>query len=149
MSVQKNLVDAVWSDRPSRPEEPVTVHPHKYAGKSVDDKIADIRAAMEKNKHRPYGTVVNMLDEVAWLSNLRGTDIPYNPVFFAYAIVSMDEVLLFVDAAKLSDEVYKNLGSNVTVRPYEDVLSGCKEVAAKLGKAQKVSKGEWPSMRGG
>lgn len=138
VSVSKNLVDSVWSDRPARPEEPVTVHPLKYAGQSVEDKISDIRQALEKSKHRPYGTVVNMLDEVAWLFNLRGTDIPYNPVFFAYAIVTMDEVLLFVDSAKLSDDVYKNLGSGVTVRPYEDVLSGCKEVANKLSKGQKV-----------
>lgn len=116
----------------------MTVHPQKYAGRSVDDKISDIRTALAKDKHRPYGTVVNMLDEVAWLFNLRGTDIPYNPVFFAYAIVTMDQVFLYVDAAKLSDEVYRSLGKNVTVRPYEDILSGCKEVAGKVGKAQKV-----------
>ena len=105
-----------------------------------------MREALKEHKQRLYGTVVNMLDEVAWLFNLRGTDVPYNPVFFAYAIVTMDEVLLFVDSAKLGDEVYKNFGNSVTVRPYEDVLTGCKEVAGKLEKGQKILVGKSASL---
>lgn len=83
--------------------------------------------------------VVSPLDEVAWLFNLRGTDIPYNPVFFGYGLVTKDDATLFVDSAKLNDEVYKHLGKSVKIRPYEDIITACKEVGASLKDGEKVS----------
>jgi Xaa-Pro aminopeptidase len=133
-------VDAVWEDRPSRPENPVTVHPAEFAGQSIEDKLSALREALKTGgKNKAYGCIVSMLDEVAWLFNLRGTDIPFNPVFFAYAIVTPDNATLFVDSAKLSDEVYKSLGKTVTVRPYEDVMTACTELGKSLKNGQKVS----------
>lgn len=74
-AVDENLVDAVWSDRPSRPSEKVIVQPLDFSGKSFDDKIADLRKELEKRKS--LGFVVSMLDEIAWLFNLRGSEYVY------------------------------------------------------------------------
>ena len=98
-----------------------------------------MRAALSAHKVKHLkGTIVNMLDEVAWLFNLRGTDIPYNPVFFAYGIVTEDQATLFVGSDKLNDAVYKHLGKAVSVRPYEDILPACRELGQSLQSGHKV-----------
>lgn len=74
-AVDENLVDAVWKDRPSRPSEKVIVQPMEFSGKSVEDKIADLRKELEKRKS--LGFVVSMLDEIAWLFNIRGNEYVY------------------------------------------------------------------------
>jgi Xaa-Pro aminopeptidase len=72
-AVDENLVDLVWGDkRPARPSEKVIVQPEKYSGKGFDDKIEDLRKELEKRKS--LGFVVSMLDEIAWLFNLRGSE---------------------------------------------------------------------------
>lgn len=71
-AVDENLVDAVWKDRPSRPSEKVIVQPMDFSGKSFEDKISDLRKELEKRKS--LGFVVSMLDEIAWLFNLRGSE---------------------------------------------------------------------------
>lgn len=134
-----NLVDSIWSDRPPRPEHPVNVHTLEFSGRSIEDKLIDIRNALQKLKKPAVATVLNMLDEVAWLCNLRGTDVPYNPVFFAYAIVTMQDATLFVDAAKLDDSVYKHLGNAVKVRPYEHIILAGQELGKNLKSDEVVS----------
>ena len=76
--VKENLVDNIWSDQPSRPCNPIFRLDEKYTGASVSSKIRRLREQMIKTGSP--GTVVSQLDEVAWLLNLRGSDIPYNPV---------------------------------------------------------------------
>jgi Xaa-Pro aminopeptidase len=72
-AVDENLVDLVWGDkRPARPSEKVIVQPEKYSGKGFDGKIEDLRKELEKRKS--LGFVVSMLDEIAWLFNLRGSE---------------------------------------------------------------------------
>jgi Xaa-Pro aminopeptidase len=72
-AVDQNLVDLVWGDqRPPRPAEKVRVQPLEYAGKSFDDKLVELRKELEKRKS--LGFVVSMLDEIAWLYNLRGSE---------------------------------------------------------------------------
>lgn len=74
----ENLVDKVWGkERPERPSNTVFPLEEKYAGKSIKDKIARLREQIQKKK--ASATVVTQLDEVAWLFNLRGSDIPFNP----------------------------------------------------------------------
>jgi len=69
--------------------------------------------------------VVSMLDEIAWLFNLRGSDIDFNPVFFAYALVTHDSATLFIDEKKLTAEVKAHL-HNVKIAPYEDIFTDIK-----------------------
>ncbi|KAI0382662.1 aminopeptidase-like protein [Hypomontagnella monticulosa] len=121
--VEENLVDIVWGeDRPPLPNEPITVLDEKFAGKDAKTKLADLRKELEKKSS--LGFVVSMLDEIAWLFNLRGNDIPYNPVFFSYAIVTADEAKLYVNSSKINAEQQSYLEENgVTVRPYKEIFS--------------------------
>ncbi|KAF1957266.1 putative Xaa-Pro aminopeptidase P [Byssothecium circinans] len=137
-AVDDNLVDLVWGDkRPARPSEKVIVQPLKYSGKSFTDKIEDIRKELEKKKS--LGFVVSMLDEIAWLYNLRGNDIPYNPVFFSYAVITPTTATLYVDESKLSAEVKAHLGDAVTIRPYDSIFGDVAALSAELFKANDES----------
>ncbi|KAG5931669.1 hypothetical protein E4U59_000142 [Claviceps monticola] len=126
--LEENLVDIVWSnDRPARPCQPVRVLSEELAGKSVTRKIEDLRQELSK-KNCP-GFFVSMLDEVAWLFNLRGNDIPYNPVFFSYATVTMEEAILYIDESKLTDACISHLRANsVRVRGYESFLCDARQL---------------------
>ncbi|KAL8619055.1 hypothetical protein ACOMHN_020753 [Nucella lapillus] len=84
--VLNNPVDAAWTNQPAPPTTTINALDTKYAGRTWQDKITDVHAAMEQ-KGVHGATVVTSLDELAWLFNLRATDIDYNPFFIAYAIV--------------------------------------------------------------
>lgn len=72
-AVDENLIDQIWGkERPARPQEQVIVQPKEFSGKDFDDKIDDLRKELEKKKS--LGFVVSMLDEIAWLFNLRGNE---------------------------------------------------------------------------
>lgn len=135
VAVADNLVDRVWgNDRPDRPNEPVKLLPLKYSGKDTKDKLVGLRKELTKKDLTCF--VVSMLDEVAWLFNLRGNDIPYNPVFFSYAVITADEATLYIDPAKLTEEAKAYLAENdVTVKPYNSLFDDAdklgKEVSAK------------------
>ena len=121
--VAENLVDLVWSEgRPARTPAPVKLLPAEFSGKDTKTKLAELREELKKKK--APGFVVSVLDEIAWLFNLRGSDIPYNPVFFSYAVVtSAGGAWLFVDPSKLGGDCRKYLEENgVTVRPYETLF---------------------------
>ncbi|KAF1998897.1 putative Xaa-Pro aminopeptidase P [Amniculicola lignicola CBS 123094] len=125
-AVKHNLVDLVWgAQRPARPSEKVIVQPVDFSGKHFDEKLEELRKELEKRKS--LGFVVSMLDEVAWLYNLRGSDIPYNPVFFSYAVVTPTTATLYVDETKLDDEVKAHLGDKVSIKSYDAIFE---EVAA-------------------
>jgi Xaa-Pro aminopeptidase len=102
----------------------------KYAGQGHTDKLGIVRQELEKQKARAL--VVTMLDEVAWLFNLRGSDIDFNPVFFAYAVVSADHAQLFVEPAQLSQDVRSQLGKEVQLHPYDEFIPYLKQLGAGL-----------------
>ncbi|GAM86859.1 hypothetical protein ANO11243_048790 [Dothideomycetidae sp. 11243] len=130
VAVKENLVDQVWGkDKPSRPSEPVKVLANEYAGKSFQDKIEDVRKEIEKKK--AAGLVVSMLDEIAWLFNLRGNDIPYNPVFFSYAVVTPTTTTLYIDESKLVGNAKAHL-AGVEIRPYESIFSEVEALVASM-----------------
>lgn len=133
--VQTNLIDLVWTDKPKRPSNPIEPLPVKYSGALVAKKLADIRHEMkEKNAQL---LVVTALDEVAWLLNLRGSDIEYNPVFFAYVIVQQNACVLFIDKKQYSAAVEEHLKKeapeeNFIVEPYEKIHEGLSNLAQNL-----------------
>ncbi|KAK5208485.1 hypothetical protein LTR41_005711 [Exophiala xenobiotica] len=128
VGVSENLVDKIWKTRPSRPTEKVIVLNEKYAGKSYKEKLDDLRKDLKKKK--AAGMVVSMLDEVAWLFNLRGSDIPYNPVFFSYAAVTPTSATLYVDSSKLGPEIKDYLADSVEIKPYDALFSDLTGIAA-------------------
>ncbi|KAL9473726.1 hypothetical protein ACSS6W_008106 [Trichoderma asperelloides] len=154
-----NLVDKVWADsRPARPQQGIRVLSEKFAGKSVQSKLADLQAELEKK--RSPGVFISMLDEVAWLFNLRGNDIPYNPVFFSYAVITPKGGALYVDESKLDQECRAHLAKyEVAVKPYETffrdaeqlhaqfVASTEKEGAPPAGSFLMSNKGSWALKR--
>ncbi len=119
--ISSNLVDQVWGgDRPAKPQKTVFVLDNKLAGKEFSEKIADVRAFLTKKEGA--GLILSMLDEVAWLFNLRGDDIPFNPVFFAYAVITHESCKLYIDDSKLGSDVKGHLGKTVSVCPYESIF---------------------------
>ncbi|KAH0847014.1 hypothetical protein AYO21_02289 [Fonsecaea monophora] len=141
VGVSQNLVDKIWTDRPPRPAEKVIVLSDKYAGKPYEQKLDELRKELKKKK--AVGMVVSMLDEVAWLFNLRGSDIPYNPVFFSYATVTPSSATLYIDSAKLDNEVREHLDGTVQIKPYDDLfgdLMGIAETAVNEIEANGVAK---------
>ena len=94
-----------------------------HVGKSFQDKLKDLRKELAEKK--TSGMVVSMLDEVAWLFNLRGSDIDYNPVFFAYALITHDSATLYIDESKLSKEI-KDYLKDVKISPYEEIFGHIK-----------------------
>ncbi|SMY26795.1 unnamed protein product [Zymoseptoria tritici ST99CH_1A5] len=128
VAIAENLVDQVWGkDKPARPNEPVRVLGTEYAGKPFQEKIEELRKELEKKKAAAF--VVSMLDEIAWLFNLRGNDIPYNPVFFSYAVITPEEATLYIDETKLPEDAKAHL-EGVNIRPYESIFSDITALAA-------------------
>ncbi|KAL7271841.1 hypothetical protein RUND412_005381 [Rhizina undulata] len=121
VGLAKNLIDEVWGEnRPERPNNPVFRLDEKYAGKSFSEKIDAVRKELDKKKSP--GFVVSMLDEIAWLYNLRGSDIPYNPVFFSYAFITPTSATLYINSSKLDAKIIEYLGDSVTIRPYDAIF---------------------------
>ena len=134
VAIEENLIDEIWgSDRPSRSKAPVTVLPIEYSGKTSQDKIKELKAGLRKSN--AHGLVVTALDDVAWLFNLRGQDITYNPVFFAYAVVYAAEVehtILYIDGQKVNEKVTEHLGEEVKIKPYTDIFSDARDLGSTL-----------------
>lgn len=105
-----DLPGAAWADRPARPESPVYAHPAPFASVGRDEKLGHVRQAMRRAGATHH--FVSSLDDIAWLTNLRGADVDYNPVFLAHLLVEHDRATLFVDAAKLSAEVKAALAAD-------------------------------------
>ena len=126
---EENPLDIAWNalgDRPAFPKNPLRILEVKNAGVSHVDKIRAVqKVVFEKNA---VGIIITMLDEIAWLFNIRGSDISFNPVTIAYALITREEAILFIDAAKVTSEISAHLGSGVQLRPYEDVCSYVKEI---------------------
>ena len=107
----------VWTDRPGLPDAPVYPHEPPYACASRADKLARLRQAMRS--HGADVHLVSTLDDIAWLLNLRGADVSYNPVFLAHALVGLDHATLFVGDGKISAALRASLAADgIDVAPY-------------------------------
>lgn len=114
----ENLVDRIWHDQPERPTPPVRVQPLNYAGETSASKRKRLGAAIAENG---AGSVVLTLpDSISWLLNIRGADVPKNPVVQSFAILSSSgDISLFADREKFSDAVLGDLGPEVSLSPVE------------------------------
>lgn len=113
----------IWTDRPAIPANPVEIQPMEFAGESVASKISRIRTAL-RQRHAD-GMLISALDDIAWTLNLRGTDVHCVPVFVSYLLISSLQVSLYVDSAKINDEVKAYLTENgISLYPYNKVAEG-------------------------
>lgn len=112
--------EAIWTDRPARPKNPAFVHDEALAGEDVDSKISRVVDALDAAD--ADGLLITALDEIAWLLNLRGSDVDYTPVVIAFAYVSEDERVLFIDSEKVTSEVKDHLKKyRVKIKDYDDI----------------------------
>lgn len=131
VGIKNNLVDQVWgNERPARPNEKAKVLDLQFSGKKFQEKIDDLRKELDKKKSA--GFIVSMLDEIAWLFNLRGNDIPYNPVFFSYAAVTPTTATLYIDSSKISSDVKSHLGDDVEIKPYDAIFEDSRALSESV-----------------
>ncbi|KAF3915619.1 hypothetical protein ABW21_db0208316 [Orbilia brochopaga] len=117
-----NLIDQVWGNgRPKRPSEPVITLGGQFAGKDFVEKLEDLSKTLKKQKS--HGVVLSGLDEIMWLLNIRGSDIPFNPVCFCYAVVTPENATLYINPDQVTAELKQHLGSKVAIEPYEPYLA--------------------------
>lgn len=117
-----DLIDSIWSNRPSMSEKPVFLLDDNYTGESTASKLERVREEMRKAKATAHLLIT--LDDIAWLLNMRGSDIAYTPVVLCYAVVTLDCVHLFINEAKLSDEIKCEFANNnIILHPYNDVYA--------------------------
>lgn len=136
-----DLVGAVWENRPRLSQEPVWILEDCYAGVSREEKLADLRKEMEKAGADYH--LLSSLDDIAWLYNIRGNDIAYNPVVLAYTLIDRtgNQTILYVQEQALGDEERKVLeNSGITLRSYFDIYDDI----MKLGKGEFCPKSNSP-----
>ncbi len=119
ISMELDLVGEIWTERPLLPGRPVMELGEKYTGKSRALKLSETRERMkEKNLDC---TVIASLDDIAWLLNLRGGDVRYNPVFLSFLIVFREEAYLYANKSAFDDEIIAGLNNDkVSLFPYEE-----------------------------
>ncbi|HYE51070.1 MAG TPA: aminopeptidase P family protein [Azospirillaceae bacterium] len=133
--VDGNPVDAVWHDQPPAPLAPVVPHALEHAGRASADKRADIAAELKRRGEK--ATVLTQPDSIAWLLNIRGSDVPCTPLPLSFAILTEEgEVDLFVDRRKLAPEIETHLGNQVAVRPPDELGAALDELGRRGAKVR-------------
>tara|TARA_B110000438_G_C15809650_1_gene649040 strand:- start:660 stop:2474 length:1815 start_codon:yes stop_codon:yes gene_type:complete len=114
VSLPANPIDAVWQDQPARPQVPAKTHPLEIAGQSHEDKRKLIAETLHKDGHDAF--LVTASDSLCWLFNIRGADVENTPLVLASALLFADgEAVLFMDSAKVTDDVRDHLGKDVGI----------------------------------
>ncbi len=115
IAFEGNLIDDVWEDQPGMPDWPAVFHDDQYTGEPRANKC--LRLGMQMNAKRIDAAIITNLDSIAWLLNIRGSDIPCTPVVLSFAILHANgKVELFIDKTKIKE----NMGSDVRFHKYED-----------------------------
>jgi len=117
LDIMADPLGEIWQDRPPLPAAPVFEHLPPYATQSRAERLARVREAMARHKADVH--LLCTLDDIAWVFNLRGSDVEYNPVFLAHALIGADHATLFVGEGKVSDALRARLAEDgVDVAPY-------------------------------
>ncbi len=118
---EEDIVDEIWENRPSMPKGNLFIHELKYTGKSASEKIKEIRTIMKNEKIDNF--LLASLDDIAWTLNLRGQDVPCNPVFLSYLLIEKENVTLYIDMDKITSSIEEILKeANVQVKSYDEVV---------------------------
>lgn len=129
-----DLSDNIWKNRPFETADPIIDHPLEFTGESRDSKLEKLRKKMKDCRIASY--FLSSLDDIAWLLNLRGTDISFNPVFRSYLLIREERVLFFLDKERLESGLVESLEkSGIVCYPYESVenhLAGSPESSLLL-----------------
>ena len=117
-----DLIKPLWIEgRPAIPQDKLYPYSADFAGESVESKLTRMREQIAKKK--ADAMIISALDEIAWLLNIRGNDVEYNPVVISYVVLEADKCTLFVDANKVDPVAQNYLDfNNIAVQPYEAVF---------------------------
>lgn len=122
-----DLITLMWSDRPSLPKAQIYAHEKVYCALSAKEKIALVRQKMCELGAENH--LISSLDDIAYLTNLRGADVEYNPVFLSHLLIKQNETLLFVDEGKISSALKEELESEgILIYAYESVIEELKRL---------------------
>ena len=124
-----DLLDSVWNDRPGLPDASIYEHPSEYAPVTRAEKLARIRSEMAGAGADSH--FVSTLDDIAWLTNLRGADVSYNPVFAAHLLLTADRAVLYVGTGKIAPTLQATLARDgISVAPYGEAKTALQQLAA-------------------
>ena len=138
-----DLLGAIWPERPALPAQPVYAHRAPQAATARRDKLAALRDAMAR--HGATHHFVSTVDDIAWITNLRGSDVPYNPVFLAHLLLGTDGGTLFVGAGKIDAALERELGADgLRLAPYAEAggaLAALREGSVLLVDPKRITLG--------
>lgn len=122
LKTDKDLLDEVWTDRPELVHQPADVLKDEFNGEATASKLARVREQMEKEEAQYH--IISTLDDIAWILNVRGNDIPHVPVVLSFLVIGKEDAMWFVEENALSDAVKEMAAEcGITIRPYEDVYA--------------------------
>lgn len=122
-----DLLGEIWQDRPELPSAQLYAHDAQFVSQSAQEKLAEVRAQMQEIGATHH--LISSLDDLAWLTNLRGSDVDYNPVFLAHMIVTADKATLYIDSVKVGEDIAKLLAdAGISVADYDQVQSALSEL---------------------
>ncbi len=126
-----DLISEVWTDRPGLSSAAIEDFSVKYAGESREQKL--MRIQQKLREENVDGLWMSGLDDIAWTLNLRGQDVPMNPLFYSYLLITSERHYLFIDKEKVSGTIADEMAAaNVELRPYKHAFSELKEKSAQL-----------------
>ena len=122
LKADRDLLDEVWTDRPALIHQPADVLKDEFNGEATASKLARVREQMEKEEAQYH--IISTLDDIAWILNVRGNDIPHVPVVLSFLVIGKEDAMWFVEENALSDAVKEMAAEcGITIRPYEDVYA--------------------------
>lgn len=122
LKTDNDLLDEVWTDRPALIHQPADVLKDEFNGEATASKLARVREQMEKEEAQYH--IISTLDDIAWILNVRGNDIPHVPVVLSFLVIGKEDAMWFVEENALSDAVKEMAAEcGITIRPYEDVYA--------------------------
>jgi len=112
----QDIINEIWRDRPPLTTQPAFEHKLHFAGKTAAEKLQDVRASMKEKGYTAY--LVTALDDIAWLLNIRGADVPYIPVVYAYALITEDSAHVFINPSQTLAVAHKLTAQGFTLHAY-------------------------------
>ena len=126
-----DIIHSAWQNRHPLPSESIYPHDAKFVSETTREKLARVREAMRQQQVKQH--LISSLDDIAWITNLRGNDVPYNPVFLSYLLISEESAVLFVDELKLNAAAQLTLKeADIQVAPYESIQQAIAQITDSL-----------------